>query len=81
MGQSYDHRRMFLIAFDRGFKHKGGRIRIINFRVSPRLVKIKPLYLTHCTYYLTSNTTRVVQQNYISMLISIKYYYILELGH
>ena len=22
-------------------------------------VKIKPLYLTHYTYYLTSNTTRV----------------------
>jgi hypothetical protein len=24
-------------------------------------VKIKPLYLTHNTYYFTSNTTRIVQ--------------------
>jgi hypothetical protein len=26
-------------------------------------VKIKPLYLTHCTYYLSSNMTKVVQQH------------------
>jgi hypothetical protein len=26
-------------------------------------VKIKPLYLTHYTYYLTFNTTRVVSQH------------------
>jgi hypothetical protein len=26
-------------------------------------VKIKPLYLTHYACYLTSNTTRVVQQH------------------
>ena len=32
-------------------------------------VKIKPLYLTHYTYYLTYNTTRVVQRHYIFMLI------------
>jgi hypothetical protein len=32
--------------------------------------KIKPLYLTHNTYYLTSNTTRVVQQQQIIILVS-----------
>jgi hypothetical protein len=47
-------------------------------------VKIKPLfeiavYLTHYAYYMTSNTTRVVQQNQISILISTKYFYIAEL--
>ena len=42
-------------------------------------VKIKPLYLTHSSCYLTSNTTRVVQQHYISMVISTKYFYIAEL--
>ena len=39
-------------------------------------VKIKPLYLTYYTCYLTSNTTRVVQQQQISILISTKYFYI-----
>ena len=42
-------------------------------------VKIKPLYLTHYTCYLTSNTTRVVQQHYIFILISTKCFYIAEL--
>ena len=42
-------------------------------------VKIKPLYLTYYTCYLTSNTTRVVQQQQISILISSKYFYIAEL--
>jgi hypothetical protein len=48
----------------RGFVRKGARVRIITFRVTTsRLrVKIKPLYLTHYACYLTSNTTRVVQQ-------------------
>jgi hypothetical protein len=35
-------------------------------------VKIKPLYLKHDTYYLTYNTTRVVHQHYIFMLIRTK---------
>ena len=42
-------------------------------------IAVKPLYLTHYTYYLTSNTTRVVQQHQISILISTKYFYIAEL--
>ena len=42
-------------------------------------VKIKPLYLTHYVCYLTFNTTRVVQQHYISILINTKYFYIEEL--
>ena len=41
--------------------------------------KIKPLYLTHYTCYLTSNTTRVVQQYYIFILSSTEYFYIAEL--
>jgi hypothetical protein len=35
------------------------RIPCTTYQIS---VKIKPLYLIHNTYYLTSNTTRVVQQ-------------------
>ena len=42
-------------------------------------VKIKLLYLTHYAYYLTSNTTRVLQHDQISILTSTKYFYIEEL--
>jgi hypothetical protein len=42
-------------------------------------VKIKSLYLTNNSRYLTSNTTRVVLQHYISIVISTKYFYIEEL--
>jgi hypothetical protein len=48
----------------RGFILKPGGTRIIlkfsrHYQIA---LKIKPLYLTHYAYYLTSNTTRVVQQ-------------------
>ena len=43
-------------------------------------LKIKPLYLTYHTSYLTSNTTRVVQQQQIFIMISTKYFYKAELG-
>jgi hypothetical protein len=33
------------------------------------VVKIKPLYLTHYTYYLTFNTTRVVKQQLILVIL------------
>jgi hypothetical protein len=41
--------------------------------------KIKPLYLTHNTYYLTSNVTKVVKQHQISIMFSTGKFYIGEL--
>jgi hypothetical protein len=48
----------------RGFERKGDRVHILKYfsRHYQIAVKIKPLYLTNNTRYLTSNTTRVVQQ-------------------
>ena len=50
----------------KGFKPKPGGIRIITFRITTHdyqiPFEIKPLYLTHYAFYLTSNTTRIVEQ-------------------
>ena len=42
-------------------------------------LKIEPLYLKHYSCYLTSITTRVVQQQQISIMTNTEYFYIAEL--
>jgi hypothetical protein len=47
---------------NRGFERKADRVHIFYFSRHYQIVgKIKPLYLTNNTRYLTSNTTKVIQ--------------------
>ena len=53
-----------VVVLYRGFVRKADPVHILKYfsRHYQIAVKIKPLYLTNNTHYLTSNTTRVVQQ-------------------
>jgi hypothetical protein len=61
---AFTHREHYILMHYRGLVRKGACTCSYYYfsRHYQIAVKIKPLYLTHYAFYLTSNTTRVVQQ-------------------